>query len=56
MIQKIKCSKCNGDGWYYDHSDRHYGTGNSETCDEAGCPIQRQCETCYGQGYFEFEE
>jgi hypothetical protein len=40
-MERIKCSKCNGDGWYYDHSDRHYGTGNSETCDEAGYPVQR---------------
>ena len=38
-----ECPICNGAGWYIDHSDRHYSTGNSETCEQAGCPIQRQC-------------
>ena len=46
----MKCPKCNGDGWYIDHSDRHYATGNSESCDDAGCPVQRQCEDCKGTG------
>ena len=53
MRVKIKCSKCGGDGWNIDHSDRHYSTGDTETCDSAGCPIQRQCEACRGQGYNE---
>ncbi len=38
------CHNCGGDGWYIDHSDRHYQTGDAETCEEAGCPIQRLCE------------
>lgn len=45
-----KCSMCNGDGWYIDHSDRHYGTGDYESCEQAGCPIQRECEACQGTG------
>lgn len=52
-VIKVKCPECQGDGWYTDHSDRHYQSGDSETCDEAGCPVQRQCETCEGQGYTE---
>jgi DnaJ-class molecular chaperone len=45
------CKQCNGDGWYIDHSDRHYGTGDDETCEQAGCPVQRQCEMCEATGY-----
>jgi len=56
MKVKVTCGKCNGDGWNIDHSDRHYATGNAETCEQAGCPVQRQCEECCGQGYFEYEE
>ena len=47
----MKCKQCSGDGVYLDHSDRHYGTGNDETCEEAGCPVQRQCEVCRATGY-----
>ena len=65
---KIKCSYCNGDGWYADHSDACYvyqtgdrecpiqRTGDGECRGTEGCPIQRPCEKCMGQGYFEYEE
>ena len=46
----MKCPNCQGDGWYVDHSDRHYGTGDSETCEQAGCPVQRECEYCEASG------
>lgn len=45
----IICSKCGGDGWYTDHSDLHY-TMPELSCIEAGCPVQRVCETCKGTG------
>lgn len=48
---KIKCPDCSGDGWYSDHSDLHYEIGDEITCEEAGCPIQRECEKCRGTGW-----
>jgi len=56
MKFRIKCGECDGDGWNIDHSDRHYQTGDRETCEQAGCPIQRPCDNCKGQGYFEYED
>ena len=50
-IEKLKCSTCNGDGWYSDHSDMHYNFGDETTCEDAGCPIQRECENCHGTGW-----
>jgi DnaJ-class molecular chaperone len=55
MKIRQECEKCQGDGWNIDHSDRHYQTEDSESCDQAGCPIQRPCGECNGQGYIEFE-
>ena len=49
---KIKCSKCNGDGWHTDHSSEHYAD-DSLSCEEAGCPEQVACHNCAGQGYYE---
>lgn len=46
----MKCNKCNGDGWYIDHSDEHYANNGSGDCSDMGCPIQRQCESCKGGG------
>ena len=52
-MDKVKCENCQGDGWHIDHSDRHYHTGDDESCEQAGCPVQRQCETCQATGYIE---
>jgi DnaJ-class molecular chaperone len=52
----MKCPQCDGDGWYIDHSDRHYQTGDKETCEEAGCPVQRECEKCGGTGITKDDE
>jgi len=52
-MDKVRCENCQGDGWYIDHSDRHYGTGDSESCEQAGCPVQRQCEVCQATGFIE---
>lgn len=56
MTVKVKCKKCNGDGWYPDHSDEHYRSGSNPDCSGHGCPVQRQCEICDGIGYHEQEE
>ena len=60
--EKRKCSDCSGDGWYIDHSDKHYENQrfpHDEDCSRYGCPIQRPCETCKGEGYiydYSFED
>lgn len=46
----IKCTKCDGKGWYNDHTDLHHKHSNSPDCSEFGCPVQRQCEACKGKG------
>lgn len=52
--QKMKCTKCGGDGWYEDHSDDHYANPEGD-CYYYGCPVQRPCEFCKGEGYiYEF--
>ena len=44
----VECFKCNGKGWYEDHSDLHHKYSHVDSCDEFGCPIQRPCEYCAG--------
>jgi hypothetical protein len=37
----MKCTNCEGLGWYPDHDD---GCTGSSGCN--GCPIQRECGAC----------
>ena len=43
------CPKCDGKGWFEDHSDVHHWQPSLD-CVSAGCPIQRECEVCGGTG------
>lgn len=45
--EEVKCFKCDGRGWYEDHSDDHHAN-NHLPCDGFDCPIQRPCEICKG--------
>ena len=45
-MNKLKCSKCNGDGWTAEHNPDAFNPNTGEhECDER-CPIQVQCEHC----------
>lgn len=43
------CYKCDGNGWYSDHSQLH-SMRQDLGCDECGCPVQVECETCKQTG------
>ncbi len=45
---KMKCSVCNGDGFYADHAPM--SEHNPETGECLYCPVQAGCETCKGTG------
>lgn len=47
-----KCTACNGDGWYADHSPEEHPNG--DCC--GACPIQVQCERCMGTGCVNVDE
>jgi len=47
MALELKCSDCNGDGWYSDH-DTPRSHGEYGEC--ISCPVQVGCETCTGTG------
>ena len=47
MELELKCSDCNGDGWYSDH-DTPRSHGEYGEC--TSCPVQVGCETCTGTG------
>ncbi len=46
----MKCPICDGDGLVLDHSDAHHAESNDPDCGKYGCPVQRECTTCEGQG------
>lgn len=46
----MKCSQCNGDGWYADHSLGHYQNSSDSDCSKYGCPVQVECDKCNGTG------
>ena len=43
------CDKCNGHGWYSDHAPSYLHEEDG-SCIPGNCPIQVQCEKCYGTG------
>ncbi len=47
-MDKLKCSNCQGDGWYVGHANDCSGWNTGE-CNCGGQQIQ--CETCKGEGY-----
>ena len=49
---KIKCEKCNGDGWYEDHATGDYSHDEWGACN-GSCPVQVQCEKCEATGFIE---
>lgn len=48
----MKCLRCDGKGWYLDHSPAHYAVGYDPEvdCEKYNCPVQVQCEVCSGKG------
>lgn len=46
--KKVKCDKCNGDGFTAEHSQNH---GEDGECFE--CPVQVQCDNCKATGFIE---
>ena len=48
-LAEVDCPTCDGKGWWHDHCDRCYATG--EWCGCGG--EQRRCETCAGSGRVE---
>jgi len=51
MRHKIKCSKCNGDGWTTEHDENARNRVTGEHDCSYGRPIQVQCEHCQAQGF-----
>lgn len=45
---KVRCGRCNGDGWEIGHSYNCNGWDTGD-CDCGG--EQQQCEQCRGEGY-----
>ena len=52
---KTICERCQGMGFFADHSPSHYANSNS-TCYEHGCPVQVECQECKGTGKAEVPE
>ena len=50
LIENNTCDVCKGYGWYADHSHEHHMRPDLD-CSDCGCPIQRECETCQGEGF-----
>jgi hypothetical protein len=46
VLAEVPCPKCDGYGWYADHSPHPHPDG--DCCGE--CPIQVQCENCEATG------
>jgi hypothetical protein len=55
-MEKLQCSKCEGNGWYSGSEAGHGCDGTEESC-AINCPIeiqkQIQCEYCGGEGFIE---
>ena len=47
--RKMKCSKCQGEGWTAEHDSGVYSHDENGNC-LGNCPIQVECEYCKGTG------